>query len=143
LIQSYVDDAAGGALAELDTSDPQTRIALARLREDCILAKEVLSIETETTIPVFLPNRQLVVRLTRADFEGMIRSPVESTIGTLAQALLSAQVDPSRLSAVLLAGDSSRIPLVSRLTSEEWRRPTVVDAHPKYSFARGAAMLAR
>jgi molecular chaperone DnaK (HSP70) len=92
---------------------------------------------------VFLPNRQLVVCLTRADFERMIRSPVESTIGALASALLSAQVDPSRLSAVLLVGDSSRIPLVSRMISEELRRPTVVDVHPKCSVARGAAMLAR
>jgi molecular chaperone DnaK (HSP70) len=143
LIQSYVNDAASNALAEIDTSDPQTGIALARLREDCILAKEALSIDTETTIPVLLPNRQLVVRLTRADFERMIRGPVESTIGTLARALLSAQVDPGRLSAVLLAGDSSRVPLVSRMISEELRRPTVVDVHPKHSVARGAAMLAR
>jgi molecular chaperone DnaK (HSP70) len=143
LIQSHVNDAAGDALAEIDTSDPQTGIALARLREDCILAKEALSVDTETTIPVFLPNRQRVVRVTRADFERMIRGPVESTIGTLARALLSAQVDPSRLSAVLLAGGSSRVPLVSRMISEEWGRPTVVDVHPKHSVARGAAMLAR
>jgi molecular chaperone DnaK (HSP70) len=141
-IRSYVDDAASGALAEIDPSDPRTRIALARLREDCILAKEVLSIDTETTIPVFLPNRQLVVPLTRTDFEDMIRRPVGSTIATLARALLSAQVDASRLSAVLLVGGSSRIPLVSRMISEELRRPTIVDVHPKYPMARGGAMLA-
>ncbi len=92
---------------------------------------------------MFLPNRHFDVRLTRAEFEDMIRAPIESTIGTLIRALRSAQVDPSQLSAVLLVGGSSRIPLVSRMISEELGRPTVVDAHPKYAVALGAATLAR
>ncbi|OZM79326.1 Hsp70 family protein [Pseudonocardia sp. MH-G8] len=141
-ILSFVNYAAGGALSELDMGDPQTAIALARLNQDCVLAKEALSVDTETTIPVFLPNRHFEVRLTRAEFEDMIRAQVESTIGTLVRALRSAQVEPSRLSAVLLVGGSSRIPLVSRMISEELGRPTVVDAHPKYAVALGAATLA-
>ena len=44
--------ASGHALSELDMSDPQTATALARLRQDCVLAKEALSIDTETIIPV-------------------------------------------------------------------------------------------
>jgi molecular chaperone DnaK len=142
-ILSHVNYVAGGALSELDMSDPQTGVALARLNQDCVLAKEALSIDTETTIPVFLPNRHFDVRLTRAEFEDMIRAPIESTIGTLVRTLRSAQVDPSQLSAVLLVGGSSRIPLVARMISEELGRPTVVDAHPKYAVALGAATLAR
>ncbi len=142
-ILSHVNYMAGGALTELDMSDPQTSIALARLNQDCVLAKEALSVDTETTIPVFLPNRHFDVRLTRAEFEEMIRAPIESTIGTLVRTLRSADVDPSQLSAVLLVGGSSRIPLVSRMISEELGRPTVVDAHPKYAVALGAAALAR
>ena len=142
-ILSYVNYSAGGALSELDMSDPQTAIAMARLRQDCVLAKESLSIDTETAIPVFLPNRHFDVQLNRADFEDMIRAPIESTIGTLIRTLRSAHVDPSQLSAVLLVGGSSRIPLVSRMISEELGRPTVVDAHPKYAVALGAATLAR
>ena len=141
-IMSFVNYEAGGALTELDMSDPQTGIALARLRQDCVLAKEALSVDTETTIPVFLPSHHFDVRLTRAEFEDMIRAPVESTIGTLVRTLRSAQVDPTQLSAVLLVGGSSRIPLVSRMISEELGRPTVVDAHPKYAVALGAATLA-
>ena len=142
-ILSYVNYSSGGALSELDMSDPQTAIAMARLRQDCVLAKESLSIDTETTIPVFLPNRHFDVQLNRADFEDMIRAPVESTIGTLIRTLRSAHVDPNQLSAVLLVGGSSRIPLVARMISEELGRPTVVDAHPKYAVALGAATLAR
>ena len=32
-------------------SDPQTAVALARLRQDCVLAKEALSVDTETDDP--------------------------------------------------------------------------------------------
>jgi YVTN family beta-propeller protein len=142
-ILSYVNYAANGALSELDMGDPQTAIALARLRQDCVLAKEALSVDNETTVPVFLPHRHFDVRLTRSDFEDMIRAPIESTIGTLIRTLRSAQIDQNRLSAVLLVGGSSRIPLVSRMISEELGRPTVVDAHPKYAVALGAAALAR
>jgi YVTN family beta-propeller protein len=142
-VLAHVNHATGGALSELDLGDTRTVVALARLRQDCVLAKEALSLDTEATIPVFLPGRHLDVRITRAEFEDMIRAPVESTIGTLTRALRSADVAPNRLSAVLLIGGSSRIPLVSEMISRELGRPTVVDAHPKHSVALGAAILAQ
>src|SRR5262249_55826144 len=126
----------------LDMRDPQTTVALARLRQDAVLAKEALSVDTETVLPVFLPGRHFDVRLTRAEFEEMVRAPIESTIGALARTLRSAQVGPEELSAVLLVGGSSRIPLVAQMVSEELGRPTVVDTHPKYAVALGAATLA-
>jgi YVTN family beta-propeller protein len=141
-ILSHVNVAAGGALGELDMRDPQTTIALARLRQDCVLAKEALSADTETVLPVFLPGRHFDVKLTREEFENMVRAPIESTIGALSRTLRSAQVAPEQLSAVLLVGGSSRIPLVARMVSEELGRPTVVDTHPKYAVALGAATLA-
>jgi YVTN family beta-propeller protein len=141
-ILSYVDYAADGALSELDLSDPQTGVALARLRQDCVLAKEALSVDTETVVPVFLPGRHFDVRITRADFEDLVRAPIESTIGALSRTMASAQVEPAELSAVLLVGGSSRIPLVARMVSAELGRPTVVDTHPKYAVALGAATLA-
>jgi molecular chaperone DnaK len=141
-ILSYVDYTAGGVLRELDMGDLQTTVALARLRQDCVLAKEALSVDTETILPVFLPGRHFDVHLTRSDFEDMVRAPIESTIGALSRTLQSAQVDPADLSAVLLVGGSSRIPLVARMVSAELGRPTVVDTHPKYAVALGAATLA-
>jgi YVTN family beta-propeller protein len=142
-ILSFVNHASGGALNELDLGDPKTVVALSRLRQDCVLAKEALSLDTEVSIPVFLPTRHLDVPLTRAEFEDMIRAPVESTIGTLKRALRTADVRPDRLSAVLLVGGSSRIPLIGRMISEELGRPTVVDTHPKHAVALGAATLAQ
>ncbi|WP_060574750.1 MULTISPECIES: Hsp70 family protein [unclassified Pseudonocardia] len=142
-ILSYVNYQSGNALTELDLGDLQTSVAMARLRQDCVLAKEALSVDTETTIPVFLPQRHFDVRLTLGDFEGMIRAQVESTIGALTRTLHSAGVAPAELGSVLLVGGSSRIPLVARMLSEELGRPIVVDAHPKYAVALGAAELAR
>ena len=141
-IFGHVNYLAGGALTELDHSDPRTVVALARLRQDCTLAKEALSVDVEATIPVFLPNRHFDVTLTRGELEGMIRAPIESTIGTLDRVLRAAQVDRTTLVAVLLVGGSSRIPLVAQMVSEAFGRPTVVGAHPKHSVALGAALLA-
>jgi actin-like ATPase involved in cell morphogenesis len=141
-ILGYVSHKSDGALNELDMRDPQTASALARLRQDCVLAKETLSVDTETTIPVFLPGRHFGIPLTRSDFEDLVRAQIDSTIGALSRTLRSAQVEPADLSAVLLVGGSSRIPLVARMVSAELGRPTVVDTHPKYAVALGAATLA-
>lgn len=141
-ILSYVDYVADGALSGLDMRDPQASTALSRLRQDCVLAKEALSADTETVIPVSLPGRQFDVRFTRSTFEEMVRAPIESTIGALSRALESAQVKPAELSAVLLVGGSSRIPLIARMVSAELGRPTVVDKNPTCAVALGAATLA-
>jgi YVTN family beta-propeller protein len=141
-IWSFVDHRADGALSELDLRDPQTAVAMARLRQDCVLAKEALSVDTETVIPVFLPGRHFDVRITRVEFEDLVRAQIESTIGALSRTLSSAGISPGELSAVLLIGGSSRIPLIARMVSAELGRPIVVDTHPKYAVALGAATLA-
>jgi len=141
-ILGYVSFHSNGALDELDLRDQQVAIALSRLRQDCVLAKEALSVDTETSIPVFLPGRHFDVSLTRSDFEDLVRAQIDSTVGALARTLRSARVEPAELSAVLLVGGSSRIPLVAKMVSAELGRPTVVDTHPKYAVALGAATLA-
>lgn len=138
-ILSHVNDTADGALAKLDMQRPQTFVALARVRQECIAAKEALSSDTKATFPVFLPSRTFDVHLTRSDFENMVRAPIESTIHTLSRALQSAQVQPADLSAVLLVGGSSRIPMIARMVSAELGCPTVVDTNPQHVVALGAA----
>jgi YVTN family beta-propeller protein len=140
-ILSYVNYTAGGVLAELDMGDAATAVALARLRHDCVLAKEALSVDTEAVIPVFLPGRHLQVQLTRAAFEDMVRAPIESTIGALSRTVRSAGLAHSDLNSVLLVGGSSRIPLIAEMVEREFDRPTVADAHPKYAVALGAASI--
>ncbi len=130
----------GGALEQLDEDDPAALAAVARLKSECTLAKEALSSDTDVSIQVLLPNIQTDVRLTRTEFESMIRPSLADSIGALRRAMVSAKVDPSDLTTVLLAGGSSRIPVVSQIVGAELGVPVSVDSHPKHAVALGAAL---
>jgi outer membrane biosynthesis protein TonB len=112
---------------------------VARLRDDCIDAKEALSSDTDVVIPVILPAVQTEVRLTRSEFEDLIRPALSPTADALSRALASAGVLMADLRAVLLVGGSSQIPLVGQLLAERLGCPVAIDAHPKHTVAMGAA----
>ena len=139
---AHVSSALGGALDDLDPTDPAVLSALARLRQEVVEAKEALSTDTDTVVPVLLPGLNTEVRVTRAEFEAMIRPPLSDTVSAMRRALRSAGVVPADLGAVVLVGGSSRIPLVAELIGQEIGRPVAVDAHPKHAVALGAAMAA-
>jgi actin-like ATPase involved in cell morphogenesis len=128
------------AFADLDAADPAVRFALARLRRECMEAKEALSADTEVSIPVLTPAGQGHVRLHRSEFEAVIRPHLEDTVSALHRAIGSAGLVPEQLSAVLLVGGSSRIPLVARLVAQHLGLPVVVDAYPATTIARGAVL---
>jgi molecular chaperone DnaK len=139
---NHVAHALGGRLAELDETDPAAIAAVGRLRAECTDAKEALSSDTDVSIPVLLPNLSTEVRLTRTEFEGMVRPALYETIEALRRALRSAGVTADELHSVLLVGGSSRMPIVSQMVGAELGRPVAVDAHPKHAVALGAAWLA-
>jgi molecular chaperone DnaK len=138
----HVRRALGGKLAELDEDDPVAIAAVARLKEECVQAKEALSSDTDVSIAVLLPNISTEVRLTRSELEAMVRPALHSTVDALKRALRSAGVTPEQLHSVLLVGGSSRMPIVAQLVGAELGRPVSVDAHPKHAVALGAAWLA-
>jgi actin-like ATPase involved in cell morphogenesis len=133
---------AGDPLGELDHSDPGVLAAVAHLRQEAVAAKEGLSVETDVSVPILLPNRNTQVRLTRAEFEEMVRPRLADTVAALRRSLKSAGLEPPALRAVLLVGGSSRIPLVAQAISAALGRPVAVDAHPKNAVALGAALAA-
>ncbi|MEV7649346.1 Hsp70 family protein [Arthrobacter sp. NPDC089319] len=139
LVFSHVAASLDGGLSGVDLSAPQTRLALERIRRECVEAKEALSADSEATIPVLLPHVQTGIRLVRTEFEGLVEPLVHDTIGSLARALEAADVTAAELTAVLLTGGSSRIPLVAQMLSTELGRPIAVDADPKASISLGAA----
>lgn len=136
---NHVRTALGGKLDELDEDDPAAVAAVARLREECVQAKEALSSDTDTTIPVLLPTVTTDVRLTRGEFESMVRPALHGSIEALRRAVRSAGCTPEQLHSVLLVGGSSRMPIVGQLVSAELGRPVAVDTHPKHAVALGAA----
>jgi molecular chaperone DnaK (HSP70) len=141
-IFTHVDRTMNGAYSALDRNDPAAAIALDRIRLACVQAKETLSREEAATIPVMLPYRHTQVRITRNEFESMIRPAITSTLEAVGRSMKSAGVAPEDLAAVLLVGGSSRIPLVSRMLSQELGRPVLIDRHPQHCVALGAATVA-
>jgi actin-like ATPase involved in cell morphogenesis len=138
----HVASSLGLDLDTVDGDDPAMAAALTQLRQDCVEAKEALSSETDVSIPVMLPTHHTEVRLTRQELEAMIRPALNETLVALRRAVASAEVEPAGLSAVLLVGGSSRIPLVAQLVTAELGRPIAIDARPKDAISLGAALLA-
>ncbi|GAA0939250.1 Hsp70 family protein [Pseudonocardia zijingensis] len=136
----HVRAAVGDAFDHLDPADDTAVAAVARLRRECKEAKEALSVDTEVRIAVLLPGLQTAVRLTRGEFEAMIRPQLEESVDALGRAVASAGLASADLNAVLLVGGSSRIPLVAQLVSAAFGRPVAVDADPKNAIALGAAL---
>ncbi|MEO1064480.1 MAG: Hsp70 family protein [Actinomycetota bacterium] len=129
----------GGALGRLDPEDTAAMASVARLRSDCVEAKEALSVDTQVTVPVVLPNLQTEVRITRSEFEQLIRPSLTDTVGAVRRAVRGADLDIADIDVVLLVGGSSRIPLVAQTVAGELGRPVALDVHPKHSVAMGAA----
>jgi molecular chaperone DnaK len=141
-VLAHVAQALIDATGPLDPDEPAVTRALEVLRRACVEAKEALSHDTEVVIPVALPGLHTELRMIRAEFERLIRPTLATTLDGLRRALRSAGVEPVDLTAVLLAGGSSRIPLVAQMVTEELGRPVAVDIHPKHAVALGAARLA-
>jgi molecular chaperone DnaK len=139
MLFEHVCAAAGVPLSRIDPNNPYIIPEVARLRRECTAAKEALSVDTEANVPVALGGVRQQVRVTRAEFEEMIRPELDRTIEALHRALDSAAVDGTQLDAILLVGGSSRIPLVSQLISAEFGRAPAIDADPKITVAVGAA----
>ena len=125
-------------MSDLDLDDPVVTAALARLRRECVEAKEALSSDVEATIAVTLPGVTTSVRMTRAELEGLISPPLRETVDATERAVRSANLTAADLTTVVLVGGSSRIPLVSHLLQSELGVRTAMDTHPKHDIALGA-----
>jgi len=130
---------AGPEVAELDPADPLVIAGLARLRRDCVEAKEQLSADVEARVMVALGRLTTTVRVTRSELEELITPALRDTLAATRRALRSASLQPEDLEAVVLVGGSSGIPMVSQLLQEELGVRIAKDAHPKHDIALGAA----
>ncbi len=138
-VMAHVRRVIGEPLERLDPDEPTARAALSRLRHECVAAKETLSADADATVPVLLPTVQTDVRITRTEFEDMIRPVLRETVASTRRAVESSGLALDDVTAVLLAGGSSRIPLVADMVRSELGRPVVTDTHPKQAVALGAA----
>ena len=80
--------------------------------------------------------------ITRAEFEALIRSLVDRTLGPVRQALSDAGVEPGEIDEVVLVGGATRTPLVRRLVAELFGKTPHSDLNPDEVVALGAAVQA-
>ncbi|ASR37009.1 hypothetical protein BAY61_20760 [Prauserella marina] len=139
---SHLDSRLDGAIGGLDPAGPADRAALAAIRALCVRTKVELSTEPDVTMTVPLPSGPRELTVTRLEFNAVIRPSVELTVGALRRTVSSAGLRAEDLSSVLLAGGSSRIPLVTQMVFEEFGKPVRVTQHPKFTVALGAAAIA-
>ena len=112
----------------------RTPEAVQEIRKAVIQAKWDLSESDQADL--------LGVRLTRAQFEDMIRPVIDRTLSPCRQALVDAGLQASQVDEVVLVGGSTRIPLVRRLVGELFGRTPHTELNPDEVVALGAAVQA-
>ncbi|MBY6705147.1 MULTISPECIES: Hsp70 family protein [unclassified Rhodococcus (in: high G+C Gram-positive bacteria)] len=128
--------------SSLDPFDPATVEALTTLRTHCATAKEALSSDTETVVPVHLPGIDTDVRLVRSEIEELLRETFDDVTRVLGEALRTAGVDGDAVDRVLLVGGGASIPMLTETVSSALRKPVTVGEQPAATAATGAALLA-
>ncbi|HIP13864.1 MAG TPA: molecular chaperone DnaK [Sulfurimonas autotrophica] len=99
------------------------KMALQRLKDAAETAKKELSSATETEINLpFITMTEagpqhLVVKLTRAKFEGMIDSLVDETMDHINTAMKDADLSKADIKEIIMVGGSTRVPLVQQRVS--------------------------
>ncbi|MBK7621719.1 MAG: Hsp70 family protein [Kineosporiaceae bacterium] len=137
-VLGHLRSALGERASALESADASSLLAL---RRAAIEAKEGLSDDVDAVIPVRLPGTSLDVVLRRGEFEEMIRPSLELTVDCLERTVARADVAADDLAAVVLAGGSSRIPLVRELVGSRLGRPVVLDHQPQLAVALGTAVV--
>ncbi|RZQ60460.1 Hsp70 family protein [Amycolatopsis suaedae] len=131
---------AGIDAAPPDPDDPDSRAAMALLRASCTRAKERLSVAPDATVELPDGTGQQA-RITRSDFDHLAAPVLRAAVARCAR--IAAPVPAGELSAVLLAGGTARVPLLTALAEEAFDVPVVVDPDPGSALARGAAAVVR
>jgi molecular chaperone DnaK len=125
------------------------KMALQRLREAAEKAKVELSstISTSINLPFITADesgpKHLEMDLTRAKFEELVRTLVDSTLEPMEQALSDCGLSPDRIERIVLVGGSTRIPAVQEAVKRffDGKSPDR-SVNPDESVALGAAIQA-
>jgi molecular chaperone DnaK len=122
---------------------PGAKARVLRASED---AKKRLSFDAVTTIEEeFITEKSgkslnLVMEVSRYDYEDLIRPLLLKTLGCLDEALTDAKVQANQIDKVVLVGGATRTPLVHALLEERLGRPVHCEIEPDLAVAMGAAV---
>jgi molecular chaperone DnaK (HSP70) len=149
LVEQVLAEIAGSRRQDPAYTDDVGRVlgpaAIQEIRKAVIQAKWDLSDIEETEIRVEpspgVPGGYRK-RITRADFERLIRTLVERTLDPCSQALADAGLEARDIDEAVLVGGSTRIPLVRRVVQELFAREPHSELNPDEVVALGAAIQA-
>ena len=123
------------------------KMALQRLKDAAENAKKELSSATETEINLpFITMTEagpqhLVVKLTRAKFEGMIESLVDETMDHINTAMKDADLSKGDIKEIIMVGGSTRVPMVQTRVSDYFDGKDLnKSVNPDEVVAAGAAI---
>ncbi|MEN4052901.1 MULTISPECIES: molecular chaperone DnaK [Sulfurimonas] len=123
------------------------KMALQRLKDAAEAAKKELSSATETEINLpFITMTEagpqhLVIKLTRAKFEGMIEELVDETMDHIQVAMKDADLSKSDIKEIIMVGGSTRVPLVQKKVSDYFDGKDLnKSVNPDEVVAAGAAI---
>ncbi len=123
------------------------KMALQRLKDAAETAKKELSSATETEINLpFITMTEagpqhLVVKLTRAKFEGMIETLVKETMDHIDVAMKDADLSKNEIKEIIMVGGSTRVPLVQTKVSDYFDGKDLnKSVNPDEVVAAGAAI---
>ena len=123
------------------------KMALQRLKDAAENAKKELSSaqETEINLPFITADatgpKHLVIKLTRAKFEGMIEALVKETISHIKTAMKDADLANGDVKEIIMVGGSTRVPLAQKMVSEYFGGKELnKSVNPDEVVAAGAAI---
>lgn len=123
-------------------------LALQRLKEASEKAKHELSStnETEINIPFITSDasgpRHLLLKLSRATLENLVRDYIDQSIDITERAVKTAGFDVSRINEIILVGGQTRMPAISEAVKNLFGKESNKSINPDEVVALGAAVQA-
>ena len=132
-----------GGHYDMIMADPKAEMMLKRTATEAKIALSEAEL-TDVRLPLITSNVSIDKTITRADFENLIRTLVESTGEQIDAALSDAGLAVSDLQRVILVGGTTRIPMVRKYVEEKLNIKINYDENfsPDLMVVRGAAIQA-
>jgi len=124
----------------------QDKTALERLKEAAEKAKIELSstLETEINLPFLSADtagpKHLVLKITRAKLEELVKPIIEKCRGPIEQTLKDAKVTPNNITKIILVGGPTRMPAVQKFVEDYMGKKIERVVDPMECVAMGAAI---
>jgi len=139
-MKAVIDKEAPGEWEKLEQNEKRFRRFTSQINELAVKAKHQLSAADRFEDYIEIGMDDVFYELTAERLNGMIAPLVGQTLQLCRRALDEAEITPGELSAVLMVGGTSRLPLVRETAKKITGKPALCAADLELAVARGALM---